>query len=54
MAQEMVCRHCGGKYQIEKPEFDDGCCSYECWEKINCRTLEIVPPDKFAFSEAND
>jgi len=28
---------CGKTYNVVNINTDDGCCSFECWEKVNCR-----------------
>lgn len=32
--------HCNKKYMLEEGEVDDGYCSFECWEKVNCQNPE--------------
>jgi len=36
--EEHVCRNpkCGKTYAVKKQEVTDGCCSFECWEAVNC------------------
>jgi predicted nucleic acid-binding Zn-ribbon protein len=29
-----ACKHCGKLYEVKS--IDDGCCSDDCWEAVNC------------------
>jgi len=35
-----ICQNpgCGKEYIIPDLKSDDGFCSFECWEKVNCQT----------------
>lgn len=35
-----ACKHCGQAYQIKN--IDDGYCSDDCWEAVNCASPEEI------------
>jgi hypothetical protein len=37
---------CGMSYEVENESADLECCSFECWEKLNCKE-----PAKIEFPE---
>jgi hypothetical protein len=43
-----ICKNpdCSMKYEVENEKVDLGCCSFECWEKLNCKI-----PEKIEFPE---
>jgi hypothetical protein len=39
-----VCKQCLGAYVVPSGDTDDGYCSFECWQAVNCKeppTIEI-------------
>ena len=40
-----VCSECGKEYNIGDKDADISCCSFDCWQKINCKTPIIYHVD---------
>jgi hypothetical protein len=50
---ENVCQNpeCGKAYPVEDERSDDGFCSFNCWEKVNCQTPKEIHFEEFAVNE---
>lgn len=40
---------CKKTYDLPKNDVDDGFCSFECWEEVNCKTPREIPVPVFEF-----
>ena len=50
---ENICKNkdCGKPYRVKENEIDDGFCSFECWEKVNCKQPENLIFEELKLNE---